>query len=521
MRTHMNFAIRIKVICIVAACAISILAVRADAQLGAGGASSQGAQAAQLPLSGRAGQNGSVNSAETPVPGTISSVNTLNPTVQVQGPFAGSANSTAAMPFSGHLSFREAIQRGLAYNLGAMGLAQAVRQASGASQIARSALLPNLNGSLSENYLTENLKALGFHFSFPGLSLPTIVGPFNYFDARARLTQTVLDLTAMNNYRASNEVLRSNEMSARDARDMVVLAVGGTYLQVIAAKARVESARAQLETANALYQQAVQERGVGLIAQVDVNRSQVQALSEQQRMLSLQNDLAKQKIDLARLTGLPPTDQYDVSDDVPLPATPAIEFDAALKLAFEQRQDLKAAQSQVRASELARSAARAELLPSVSVSADFGEIGVNPGQAFGTYTVAGSVRIPIWQGGRAKGDMEEANAALAQRRAELEDLKSLVESQVRKAYLDLEASASQVEVARKNVQVSKETLDLTKQRFEAGVTDSVEVVQSEQTVAAAELDYINSVFGLNLAKLSLARAVGGATENLSQFLKAQ
>ena len=498
---------------------MSILAIRAGAQ--AGGASSQGAQAAQLPLSGRAGQSGSVNSVETPVPGTITSVNTLNPTVQVQGPFTGSANSVAAMPFSGHLSFREAIQRGLVYNLGAVGLAQAVRQASGASQVARSALLPNLNGSVSENYLTENLKALGFHFSLPGLSLPTIVGPFNYFDARARLTQTVLDLTAMNNYRASNEILRSNEMSVRDARDLVVLAVGGTYLQVIAAKARVESARAQLETANALYQQAVQEHGVGLIAQVDVNRSQVQALSEQQRLLSLQNDLAKQKIDLARLTGLPPTDQYDVSDDVPLPATPAIEFDAALKQAFEQRSDLKAAQSQLRASELARSAARDELLPSIAVSADFGEIGVNPGQAFGTYTVAGSVRIPIWQGGRAKGDMEEANAALAQRRAELEDLKSLVESQVRKAYLDLQASASQVEVAQKNVQVSKETLDLTKQRFEAGVTDSVEVVQSEQTVAAAELDYINSVFGLNLAKLSIARAMGGATENLSRFLKAQ
>ncbi len=310
-------------------------------------------------------------------------------------------------------------------------------------------------------------------------------------------------------------------MSARDARDLVVLAVGGTYLQVIAAKARVESARAQLATSNAVYQQAVQERAVGLIAQVDVDRSQVQALSDQQRLLSLQNDLAKQKIDLARLIGLPPTDQYDISDDVPLPATPAIEFDAALKQAFEQRADLKAAQSQVRASELARSAARAELLPTVSVNADFGEIGVNPGQSFGTYTVAGSVKIPIWQGGRAKGDLEEADAALAQRRAELEDLKSLVESQVRKAYLDLEASASQVDVAKKNVQVSRETLDLTKQRFEAGVTDSVEVVQSEQTVASAELDYINSEFGLNLAKLSLARAMGGAAENLSQFLKAK
>jgi outer membrane protein TolC len=518
MKTNSNSTVRFQVFGVAAICAISLLTSRANAQ--AGGATSQGAQAAQLPLSGRTGQSGSVNSAETPTPGTTTSVNTLNPTVQVQGPFTGSANSTAAMPFSGHLSFREAIQRGLQYNLGAVGLALSVRQASGASQVARSVLLPNVNGSFAENYLTENLRALGVHFSVPGFSLPTLVGPFNYFDARAKLTQTVLDMTAMNNYRASRELLHSDELSARDAKDMVVLAVGGTYLQVIAAKARVESARAQLETADALYQQATQQRAVGLIAQVDVNRSQVQTLSEQQRMLSLQNDLAKQKIDLARLTGLPPTDQYDISDDIPLPTTPKIEFDAALKQAFEQRPDLKAAQSQVRASELARSAARSELLPSVSVSADYGEIGLNPAQAFATYTVNGSVRIPIWQGGRAKGDMEEADAALAQRRAELEDLKSLVESEVRKAYLDMTASASQVEVAQKNVQVSKETLDLTKQRFEAGVTDSVEVVQSEQTVASAELDYINSEFGLNLAKLSLARAMGGAAENLSQFVKA-
>jgi len=521
MKINSNFAVRIKIMSVAAVCALSILAIRADAQLGGGGASSQAAQAVQLPLSGRAGQNGSVISTEKPVPGATASINTLNPDLQVQGPFTGSASSVATMPFSGHLSFGEAIQRGLVYNLGAVGLAQAVRQARGASQASRSALLPNLNGSLSENYLTENLKALGFQFSFPGFSIPTIIGPFNYFDARVRLTQTVLDLTAMNNYRASREVLRSNEMSARDARDLVVLAVGGTYLQVIAAKARVESARAQLETANALYQQALQQRGVGLIAQVDVNRSQVQALSNQQRLLSLQNDLAKQKIDLARLIGLPPTDQYDIAEDVPLPATPAMELDTALKQAFEQRADLKAAQSQVRASELARSAARSELLPSVSVSADYGAIGVNPAQSSGTYTVAGSVKIPLWQGGRAKGDMEVANAALAQRRAELEDLKSLVESQVRKAYLDMESSASQVDVAKKNVEVSRETMDLTKQRFEAGVTDSVEVVQSEQTVAASELDYINSEFSLNLAKLSLARAMGGAADNLSQFLKTQ
>jgi outer membrane protein TolC len=180
---------------------------------------------------------------------------------------------------------------------------------------------------------------------------------------------------------------------------------------------------------------------------------------------------------------------------------------------------LKAAQAQVHAAELAHSAARAERLPSFSVNANYGAIGTNPAQAKATYTVVGTVRVPIWQGGRAEGDIAESDAALAQRRAEIEDLKSSVESEVRNAFLDLQTAASQVEVAQKNLDVSKDTLVLTRQRFEAGVTDAVEVVQTEQTVASAQLDYINSVFAHNLAKLSLARAVGGASESLPQFLK--
>ncbi len=342
----------------------SALPIRA--QLGPPPASSsQGSQAVQLPLSGRAGQNGSVNTTQTPVPGATTSVNTLNSTVQVQGPYAGSADSTGKIPFSGKLSLREAIDRGLAYNLGAVDLAQSVRQAQGASRVARSALLPNLNGSVSETYETENLKALGFRFNFPiaGFIFPTLIGPFNYLDARASLSQNIVDLTALNNYRSAAALSRSNQLSSLDAKDLVVLAVGGTYLQVLAAKARVDSARAQLDTANALYQQTLQQRSVGLVAQIDANHSgQIQALTEQQRLLSLQNDLAKQKINLARLTGLPPTDQYDLTDDIPYQPAPAIEFADALKQAFDHRADLKAAESQVRAAELSRSAARAERL---------------------------------------------------------------------------------------------------------------------------------------------------------------
>ncbi len=373
----------------------------------------------------------------------------------------------------------------------------------------------------SEGKRTWGPMASGVRFSspVPGFSFPSVVGPFNFFDLRATLSQTVLDLTAWNNYRAAGENLRANELSAEDARDLVVLAVGGAYLQVIAAKAKVDSARAQLETVNALYKQTSDQRAVGLVAQVDVNRSQVQALTQQQRLFSLENDLAKQKINLARLTGLPPNQNYEISDDVPFSAAPSITLEAALRQAFEQRSDLKAAEAQVRAAERSRSAARAERLPSFSVSADYGVIGTNPAQSHGTFTVVGAIRIPIWQGGRTEGNIEQAEAALIQRRAEVEDIRERIEGDVRNAYLDLQAATSQVEVALKNIEVSKQNLDLTRQRFEAGVSDNVEVVQSQESVATAQLDYINSVFAHNLAKLSLARAIGRAAESLPQFLK--
>jgi outer membrane protein TolC len=331
----------------------------------------------------------------------------------------------------------------------------------------------------------------------------------------------VFDITAWNNYHSASESVRANNWSALDARDLVVLGVGGAYLQVAAAAARVQSARAQLKTANVLYQQTSQQHNVGLVAQIDVNRSRVQMLTQRQRVLSLENDLAKQKINLARMTGLPPNDRYEITNNVPFSAAPVISVDDALKQAFERRADIKAAQAQVRAAERARSAARAERFPSLSVSADYGAIGTNPAQSHGTFSVVGSLRLPIWQGGRAGGDIEQTDAAIIQRQAELEDLRGRVEADVRDAYLDIQAAASQVEVARENLQVTRQNLDLTRQRFDAGVSDNLEVVQSQESVAKAELDYINSVFAHNLAKLSLARATGQAAAQFTQFLNLQ
>jgi outer membrane protein TolC len=496
---------------------VSLAAVSAFAQVGRGGAS-PGAAPLLVPLSGRTAPGGSVVTTETPIPGATASVDTINPVVQVQGAFAGSIRNGMQ---TGALSLQEAIRRGLEYNLGALNLGQVVDQARGQRAVARSALLPNLVSDVTASRQVVNLAALGVGSGaiVPGFSFPTVVPPFNIIDARVRLSQSLLDLTARNNYRASSETLRANELSAEDAHNIVVLAVGGAYLQTVAARARVAAGRAQLETANALYNQTEQRRNVGLVAQVDVGRSQVQALTQQQRLTSLQNDFAKKKIDLARMIGLPPTDQYEIGEDIAFAAAPVLPLDDALRQAQETRADLKAAAAQVRAAERALAAAHAERLPSISLDADYGAIGDTLPDARGTYTIAARVRVPIWQGGYAQGEIQQADAAVRQRRAELDDLSSQIAGDVRKASLDVEATASQVEVALRNQAVAQQTLDLTRQRYEAGISDNVEVVQAQESTAVAALDYINSVFAHNLAKLSLARAVGVAADRLPDFLK--
>jgi outer membrane protein TolC len=501
----------------VACCAIAF-ANCASAQIGA--APPPSSQATPLPISGRGAQTGGAVVTESPVPSTTTSVNTLNPTISVQGAFAGSANSTAQGPFSGQLSLEDAIQRGMRFNLGAVGMTQTVAQLRGQAKAARSALLPNIRGDIADTEETFNLRSIGVSFGSPGVTIPSLVGPFNVLDVRARISQTIADFTSLNNLRSAREQARAGELSAKDAQDLIVLAVAGAYLQVITANARLESARAQLETSNALYQQTMQQLQFGRATQLDVNRSHVEVLLDQQRLVTLQNDLAKQKINLARLTGLPADADYQLSTEIPYAPAPSLTLDDAIKQALDQRADLKSAEAQVSAAERSLSGARAERLPSISASADYGEIG-NPSHLLPTYTISGTLSVPIWNGGRTAADIQQAEAALAQRRAELEDTRSQIVSEVRNAYLDLQAAASQVDVAQQNIDLMGQTLAEIRQRFEAGVSQNVDVVQSQESVASARLDYIDSVFAHNLAKLSLARAIGNAPETVHEFLKFQ
>ena len=241
--------------------------------------------------------------------------------------------------------------------------------------------------------------------------------------------------------------------------------------------------------------------------------------TEQQRLSSLESDLRKQKIALARLIGLPLDRELSLSDALGAAGSALPDAPATIQRAFKFRADLQASESQVHAAELALSAAHAERLPSVSLSGDYGVIGPNPASTHGVFAATASVNVPIWEGGRTRGDIQQAEITLRQRRPELADSRGQVEQQVRNSLIELETANGQVQLAASNRTYAAETLAEARDRFGAGVATTLEVVQAQEQVAGAESDYISSLFSLNLAKLTLARATGESETALPDLLK--
>ena len=431
-------------------------------------------------------------------------------------PFSGSAVQLRATAEVMPLTIRDAIQMGLKYNLG-MILSGAGNQAARGARIRTlSELLPNLSARIGENVQQVSLAQFGFPATLTGGK--EVIGPFAYFDARAVLSQNVFDYTALQNNRASVENVKSAHFDYQNARDLVVLVSGASYLQAVAAAARVDAAQAELTTATTVYRQAVDMKAAGVVPAIEVLRAQVQMQAQQQRLLAAKNEFERSKLSLARVIGLPTAQPFILADNIPYAPLPPITLEQELQRAYENRSDYKAAEARVRSAELEHKAAIGERLPTLGLNADYGVIGPHPDKSNGTFTVAGGLKIPIFQGGKARGDIIQADAALKQRQAELDNLRGQIEYDLRTAFLDVQTATDEINVATSSLDLAHQQLQQSQDRFAAGVADNLELVQAQQAVAVADENYISSLYAHNFAKLSLVRAVGVAETAVMNFL---
>ncbi len=416
------------------------------------------------------------------------------------------------------LTLSEAIGRGLRYNLGAYLSNQSVQATRGARLLALSQLLPRVTAGLDERQQQVNLKAFGFE---PAPGMKTIVGPFNVFDVRAQVTQPVLDFAARNHYRASTENLKAAQFDDANARDLVAFVCANLYLQAVASASRIDAARAQVRTAQVLHELAKDQKAAGVSPGIEVLRAEVELQAQQQRLIVAEDQFAKDKLALARAIGLPLGQEFSLTDDMSYSPLPSMALEDTVQRAYKERPDLQSAQARVQSAESELKAARAGRLPTLNVSADYGDIGQRPWESHGTFTVATVLRIPLFQGGSVRGRIFQADAALQQRKAELEDLRGRIYYDVRSAFLDLNAAAERVQVAQSAVKLADEQMLQSQDRFRAGVTNNVEVVQAQQSQATANENLISSLQAHSAAKLALARAIGITGNSYVQFLRGE
>ena len=436
---------------------------------------------------------------------------------RVQDPFLGSIPQGKVVGETMDLTVEDALNRGLKYNLGLYLSDRATDQSRAAHLRALSEVLPQISGSLSEEVEKVNLKALGFTGKiFPGV--PTSVGPFSVFSLAANGSWSLVNLSSIDNVRAAGQDVKAAQYSYHDARDTVVLAVGANYLLTIANESRVEAAQAELQTAQALYQLASDQENAGLAPNIDTLRARVQLQTQQLLLIQAQNDLEKQRIALARVIGLPVTQKFRLINRVPYHPLPEMEVEGAYARALETRPDYQAALTTLRSAQLKEQSAWKEHLPSIDLSGGYGVLGNQPSSISPNWTALASLNIPIFQGGRIRSDIEQAQAVLKQRQAQVDNLKAQIEQEIQNALLDLKAAAEQVEVAKTGLDLAQQTVEQSQDRFSAGVTNNVEVIQAQQQLASANDQYIASLYAHNIAKVLLARAIGNAEQMVKQYL---
>jgi outer membrane protein len=433
--------------------------------------------------------------------------------------------ATAAAPMRGagepalELTLRRAVEMALAPdgNVRAQLAEETIRQTAARSKQARSALLPNLDGSFGIRDQTQNLASFGFKFPpIPGISIPSFVGPYSVFDARLTASASLFDYASIKRYQASKASIDAAKAERDSARDQISQQVARAYLAAVRSDDTVATAQANLELSGALLMLARNQKEAGTGTGIDVVRAQVQEANDKQRLVVAQNDRDNAYLTLRRVIGLNLAATIQLTDRMAYLPVDSTSIEAALEAAHGNREDLKAQTRRAEVAQMNYAATKAELLPTVGALADAGPIGTTADNARVTREYGLSVKIPIWDSGRRSGRREESAAALRQEQLRLKDLRQQVDLEVRQAANSVRSADNQITVAREGLALAEQELAQARRRFENGITNSLEVTDAQTRLQRARDNQIAAVFAHNLARIDWFAAMGKLETGLDQ-----
>ena len=395
---------------------------------------------------------------------------------------------------------------------------ESIQQAEARVAQARAAFLPTLDSSVQDRRQVNNLKAFGFSFNIPipGFAIPSIVGPFTVFDARATAQQSVLNFSDIRKYQASRSAVSAARSDMDATRNQVSDDVARDYLAALRADANLDTARANVELSQALLQLAQRQQSAGTGTGIEVTRAEVQLANDRQRLIRAENDRRRSILQLLKTLGLTLDTNAELTDKLDYHPVDIGSAEALLDQARRSRPDLRTQQQREETARLNFGAVKSERLPSVGASGDYGTIGPELVGAHPTYTLGASLKVPVFDGGRREARRSESFSQYRQEQIRTRDLGQQIELQVRVALESLRSAVAEVDAAREGLTLAENELAQAQRRYQAGVATSVEVTDAQTRLQRARDNQVNALYDHNLARLDLATATGTIGEYVNQ-----
>ncbi|HTS26034.1 MAG TPA: TolC family protein [Bryobacteraceae bacterium] len=403
------------------------------------------------------------------------------------------------------LTLRDAVTLALKQNPQVILANLGVVQSDQDRKVARSALLPQINGSLAEAVHRVNLEA-SIGFSFPGFAQH--IGPYYVAQGGVNFDAPVFDLTLWRRYRSSQIGVDSSRAQEMSVREESVLLVVSQYLGSQRADADVRAAQSRVELAQALYDQSadLQKNGVG--TGIDTLRANVQLQNEKQRLIVARTQRETSLYGLARLLNIDPRRAIELADNVSFFETPAVSPDQTLERAYSARPELRQILSEEQRAGLEKKSAGEQRLPKLSLSGVWLEQGITPASAIPVYTYQASLDFPMFTGGRIAAQQTQAEVAIRQLKQQEQDLRNRIALEVKTAVAQLESARNEVTVANLGVDLARQEVVQARDRFQAGVANNIEVITAQDELARANDNQIAALYRYNQSRADLAHAVG-------------
>ena len=384
---------------------------------------------------------------------------------------------------------------------------------------ARSALLPNFSTNASQTAHTLNSATFGLSFPAPPGEKPLldphgeIIGPVNLSEVRGRVTQTIFDPSAVQRIRSAQSSHDAASADVSNVAEQAAANAAAAYLRVIRAQAQVSARLADSALAADLLSIAKDQLAAGVGVALDVTRAQSQLALVRAQLIGARNDQDRGQLELKRALNLPLDQQVELTDSLGQRAEveEPTNVDAAVAQALRVRADVRALEAQLRASQQATAAIRAERLPSVGAFGDDGLIGYNLAHMLPTYSVGVQVSLPIFDGWRRESRIEQQSLASRELEVRQRDLRQQVAVEVRSALLDLESARQQVDASLDRLRLSEQEVAQARERFRAGVAGNADVITAQLSLNAARTSLIDIETGYQNARVALARAEGSVT----------